>query len=292
MVDLNFRQFKIRYFILTYILLTVLTVVLGISFGGSQFMSDVMQLVLSVAIMLYLLWQMRSKNITYNMASLSGPMSKKRWAKYVGATIATKLYAQLVVMFFGLVVVVLLFDVIQLMLDVVGDMPVVVVDASVFHYVATFITICILAPIWEELFFRGIVLRRLLMKWGAPASIIVSSIIFGLFHLNPGQILYATILGVLLAYVYLRTGNIVVPMILHSVANFVSFIALVQVGGQSNEGVITELMNIKKEELLPLLWSVGGISLVLTVVLVVVVAKKYRHVKAIPKLEYRAVEEK
>lgn len=291
MQDVRFKQFKIRYFILTYIVLTILTIVAVVSIGASQFVSEVLQLILSTALMAYILWQVRAKDIPFNFASLNEAMTPKRWAKYVGVTIATKLYAQLLVAFFGLVLVILLFDFIQILFKLIGEIPIVTAEMSISHYVVTFITICILAPIWEELFFRGIVLRRLLMKWHAPASIVVSSIIFGLFHLNPSQVLYAGILGLLLGYAYLRTGNIFVPMVLHGVANGVSFIFIVQFGGQMGNGIVPEFMDIDKEVLIQSMVYLGIGSLIFTIVLLIFGIKNYPHIKAIRKIEQTTVEE-
>lgn len=287
MSDFSFRRFKIRYFLIFSIVLMVGVFVLSFAFIESLYLTDVLQLVLSVGFTGYVIWQTKRHNITYNLLAIGGLMTKKRWAKYIGMTVAMKLYAQLLVVLFGTAFVVLLFDFLQGLFEMVGvmDLEVVGVEPTLFYYVSTFIAICIFAPIWEELFFRGIVLRRMLTKWQAPASIVVSSVIFGLFHMNPGQALYATVLGALFGYAYLRTGKIVVPMMLHAVANFISFIFIVQQGQQSSSGIIEEFMKLDKQFLMDQLLYIGIVSLVLTAVLGWFIVKNYQHVKAIPKLE-------
>ena len=67
------------------------------------------------------------------------------------------------------------------------------------------LAVCIVGPIAEELVFRGMIfgkLRRAFSFW--PAAII-SGIMFGVFHMNIMQGVYASVLGVLLAYVYEKT---------------------------------------------------------------------------------------
>ena len=91
-------------------------------------------------------------------------------------------------------------------------------------YVLFFVNICILAPLWEELFFRGILLRRFTLKWSPQKSIVVSSLLFGLIHINPLNVLFAFFLGCLLGYVYLKTKSIIVPIVVHSFSNFLAFL--------------------------------------------------------------------
>ena len=76
--------------------------------------------------------------------------------------------------------------------------------------------ICV--PILEELVFRygicGIMGRK-----NALVGLIVSSVIFGLVHGNPIQIVYATALGFVFGYIYLKHGNIWYPIMLHMAVN-------------------------------------------------------------------------
>ncbi|MEM1542925.1 MAG: CPBP family intramembrane glutamic endopeptidase [Ignisphaera sp.] len=81
------------------------------------------------------------------------------------------------------------------------------------------IIILIVAPC-EEIFFRGFVQRGLELSLGASGSIIMSSIIFGIFHFNPWQFLPAFILGLILGYVFRKSNyKIWCPIILHASYN-------------------------------------------------------------------------
>ncbi len=81
------------------------------------------------------------------------------------------------------------------------------------------ILISIIAPIFEELFFRKILIDRTI-KYGANVSIVLSAVLFALFHGNLNQFCYALLLGGFLAYVYTQTGNIKYSIILHGIVNF------------------------------------------------------------------------
>ena len=76
----------------------------------------------------------------------------------------------------------------------------------------------ILAPIVEELMFRKIFIDRL-TPYGSAVAILFPSLIFGLFHGNLYQFFYAFALGMIFSYIYLRTGKIIYPILLHTFIN-------------------------------------------------------------------------
>ncbi len=82
----------------------------------------------------------------------------------------------------------------------------------------TLIYACIIAPIMEELFFRKFLIDRL-RGVGDITVILMSGLMFGLFHCNIDQFFYATLVGMLFAYIYLNTGNILHCMVLHCIMN-------------------------------------------------------------------------
>ena len=288
----DFQRFKIKFFLLTLIVLTILMVaVINIS-GGSPFVSDVAQVGLGIALTLYMLWQTESHHITYNNVPLNETLSKKRWAKYITLTVVTKLYANLLLITLGTALMILVYDLIQKYFSFFDPFEIAKEPYSFFYYIATFISICILAPIWEELFFRGILLRRFLVKWRAPFSIFLSSLVFALIHLNPANIIYAFVLGMLFGYVYLKTQNIIVPIILHAVTNGISFLFILPLGGQNNENFLLKyVFSLDREMLLSQLAMLSVISSISTIIVVIVLVKKYPTIKAIPKYEYITEEE-
>lgn len=82
------------------------------------------------------------------------------------------------------------------------------------------VSIVILAPVVEELLFRGAMQGHLLRIWKKPAlSIVVPALIFGAVHGNPVQIPFAFVTGLALGWVYYRTGSLVPGMLMHFINN-------------------------------------------------------------------------
>lgn len=84
----------------------------------------------------------------------------------------------------------------------------------------------ILAPLGEEVVFRGIVYGQLKKVCSVPAAIILSGLLFGIFHGNLVQGVYATVIGILLALVYELYGSILASMAFHGIANLFVYIML------------------------------------------------------------------
>jgi uncharacterized protein len=96
-----------------------------------------------------------------------------------------------------------------------------------------FLMVAGLAPLFEETLFRGFFLTsltRYLPAWGAIA---LSSVLFAVAHLNVADILPLTVLGMVLGSVYLRSGNLLASMLMHSLWNSGSFLGLLSLSGGS-----------------------------------------------------------
>ena len=82
------------------------------------------------------------------------------------------------------------------------------------------IIISIIAPIFEEIIFRKLLIDRTI-KYGARISIILSATMFGLMHGNLNQFFYTFLLGGFFAYVYIKTGKIIYTILLHISLNII-----------------------------------------------------------------------
>ena len=88
-----------------------------------------------------------------------------------------------------------------------------------------YISIGLLAPLAEELVFRGAILRSLLKWTSRPwVAITISSIFFAAAHLNPAQLPHAFLVGLLLGWMYYRTDSIVPCVVYHWVNNTVAYV--------------------------------------------------------------------
>lgn len=91
------------------------------------------------------------------------------------------------------------------------------------------------APIAEEFVFRGAVLRSLLNGTRKPwVAIILSALLFSLAHLNPAQMLHAFLVGLLLGWMYWRTGSIIPGIVYHWVNNTVAYVGENLLPGQTD----------------------------------------------------------
>ena len=91
----------------------------------------------------------------------------------------------------------------------------------------------ILSPIIEEMMFRGVMLNKL-RRYGDKVAIITTAILFGLFHANFSQFFYAVALGIVFAYVTLKTGTIKYSIILHIIVNMMGSVILPDVIGDGS----------------------------------------------------------
>lgn len=89
-----------------------------------------------------------------------------------------------------------------------------------------YLSVGLLAPLSEEIVMRGAVLRSLLQSsrlspWGAIA---LSAVFFALIHFNPAQMPHAFLIGLLIGWMYYRTGSILPGVAFHWVNNTVAYV--------------------------------------------------------------------
>ena len=84
------------------------------------------------------------------------------------------------------------------------------------------LAIVILAPIAEEVFFRGVVFNAWLREGGRRWAYIGSAALFALIHISVVALLPIFLLGLALAWIYDRTGNLLAPIAMHATVNGIS----------------------------------------------------------------------
>ena len=94
----------------------------------------------------------------------------------------------------------------------------------------------ILPAVLEEAVFRGCVLR-VLRPYGDGFAVVISAILFGLMHGNIRQIPFATLVGLILGWLYVTTNSIFWPMLIHFINNALSVIMEYCAFGMSDQGV-------------------------------------------------------
>lgn len=98
------------------------------------------------------------------------------------------------------------------------------------------LSIALLAPILEELLFRGAIEGYLLREGRSPwGAIVVSSLIFGVVHMNPAQIPFAFLLGMMFGWLYYRTGSLLPGVVGHVLNNSVAVANMILYGDATLE---------------------------------------------------------
>ena len=105
--------------------------------------------------------------------------------------------------------------------------------------------VCILGPIMEEAIFRGMVLQSL-RPWGNGLAIAVTSVLFGLTHMNLGQGVAAVLMGLVLGYTAVKFESILPGMLLHILNNCISMLLTVTgvLEGQQAQVIYFVIMGI------------------------------------------------
>lgn len=83
---------------------------------------------------------------------------------------------------------------------------------------------CVVVPVAEELLFRGIILKRVSAMSGEKWGMLCSALLFGIIHMNLVQLLYATLLGGLLAYIVVKTKRVSLAVLGHAFANLIAIL--------------------------------------------------------------------
>ena len=90
-----------------------------------------------------------------------------------------------------------------------------------WQYLGYVIASCVAPAIFEELLFRGTILSGL-KEYGIKVAVIVSAVIFTFMHGNPEQTVHQFIIGAVVGYIFFKSGNLWLGIIVHFFNNFIS----------------------------------------------------------------------
>ena len=99
----------------------------------------------------------------------------------------------------------------------------------------TIICAGILIPIVEEILFRGLIFNRIKCQYNFVAGLLISSLLFGIYHGNIVQGIYATLLGIFLGFAYHKTKSILIPIFIHMGGN--TFVSIYGKLGENEENI-------------------------------------------------------
>lgn len=226
-MDTNVRNFTIWKFVLFFIGMTIISVVVSIVFlqeADSMQAQRIIELLLNSSLALYIYVSIRKGKIAFNGQPMQQAMTRGRWAKYIGATLFLKAVGVIAVTIFGLLLLLAFPSIIHLVEAILTEEATLISTPTAFQFLLMVISLCILTPIWEEFFFRGILFRRFALRTKTTRAAIYSSLIFGVLHIGGNSIVHAFLVGILFCYIYASTQNIWIPVILHGLGNFLSIL--------------------------------------------------------------------
>ena len=144
--------------------------------------------------------------------------------------------------------------------------------------VVVLLTLSVVQPVCEEFFFRGYLLHGLRDRFSGPGAVVVSSLLFGLFHvlnptlLTPERFLPTTFLGLFLGWVCYRTGSVLPGMVLHILHN-----GLLLVVAQNRDSIMARGWDLVGREHLPAAWLAAATVVTVLGTALVWLATQRRH---------------
>lgn len=91
-------------------------------------------------------------------------------------------------------------------------------------FVLTLLCTVVIAPIAEEIICRGYMYQTLSKRFSVKWAILLQAVIFGMVHINMIQVIYATVIGIVLGYFVYKSGSIWPAIIIHMVNNLLSVV--------------------------------------------------------------------
>ncbi|WP_163104763.1 CPBP family intramembrane glutamic endopeptidase [Amedibacterium intestinale] len=118
-----------------------------------------------------------------------------------------------------------LINLLLLQFDLQMTMPDLSFKNDAFYNMIIILSVCVIAPVFEELFFRGFILQAL-KRHGNVFAIITTSILFALLHGNLVQAIPVFALSIVISYSVIRTNNVLIGILIHFLNNSLSIFEL------------------------------------------------------------------
>lgn len=220
-IGLNYTFFGVFAIIMQIIIINIIGFANPIILNDinlTSIIASVCNYILPLPIFLYLMNKLEKQEIHSNKLTI------KKFIVYIAISLTLMWVGNLI----GLTITEILGNLIQ---SEIANPIVETIDSSSVY--TNLLLMVIMAPIFEEIIFRKLLIDRTI-KYGKGVSILLSALIFGLFHGNLNQFFYAFLIGGFFAYVYIKTGKIIYTIILHLTVNFFGSIISVIVGNSLN----------------------------------------------------------
>ena len=121
---------------------------------------------------------------------------------------------------------------------------------TTFEIILAVITVVAVAPLAEELIFRGLLHRLTSSMWGAVPATVISALVFGIVHGEPWFLFGLIGVGIMLAFIYETTRSVTACWVAHAVHNSISLWAML-----GNEGGLAETQSLTTQD-----WGLAAVS--------------------------------
>ncbi|MFA9390319.1 MAG: lysostaphin resistance A-like protein [Prolixibacteraceae bacterium] len=95
-----------------------------------------------------------------------------------------------------------------------------------FGFWGVALKVVVIAPIIEEILFRGIIMHGLMRNYRSWYAVLLSGLLFSIFHLNPWQMTYTFFLGLLLGWLMVRTRSLPLTILVHAINNLLVLLSI------------------------------------------------------------------
>ncbi len=205
-----------------YFAVTMLAaIIFGSVIGLSGSVEDVEALVNENALTLTLLTNalfLLTVAIFYNSRFRNSSFGERVWVRPVNSKIVPYIFSLAICAILAVQII----DIIPFpnaWIEMLYDNSSIIVSGTAFMQI---LTVAVVSPVAEEVLFRGLMLGALSKTCNKWLAIIATSIVFGLVHGHPIGIIYATCLGVLMGWLFCKTGSIIAPALFHMIYNTAS----------------------------------------------------------------------
>lgn len=207
-----FAVMKSRYLILFTILGVIVTAAFFTSIGADLVETEIaVQLAFYVVVPYFFFHYYWDKNPDWSFSEVLTTKGVKPWLPSIIGIVLVSIAFSLTMFWLQLAILYPVFPWLAELLLEPGELP-----GGLGYELFMLLALIVLAPVVEEFVFRGVFLTRFMAKTSMWGGILLSSLLFGILHLDfVGSFLF----GIIASLLYLRSGNLLLPILLHMFNN-------------------------------------------------------------------------
>lgn len=214
-----FAEMKSRYLILFTILGVIATLIIFMLIGADPVTTEIaVQIAFYIVVPYFFFHYYWSKNPDWSLSEVITTKGVKPWIPSITGMVIVSIAFSLAMFWLQLAIISPAFPwLAELLLEPIET------PGGVGYEYFMLLTLVILAPIVEEFVFRGVFLTRFAAKTSMWGGILISSLLFGVLHLD---FIGAFLFGIIASLLYLRTGNLLLPILFHMLNNALAALSM------------------------------------------------------------------